>query len=152
MMARSHVLVSRVLGALAVLLPLGACSTGSERQTPDQATLQACRARAEQIYVMQNRSTLYQPDTSGAPYAASGVAGITNAGLSARYGYDQTVDDCIRGSEANTEGPGGPAQSSTGGIATPAAAQTLPQEPPTPPGLPVAGPAPGQKLTEPPAN
>jgi hypothetical protein len=119
---------------------LAACVPQPPPATPDQAALRACRARAEQIYAQQNRGTPDLPAASNTPYAAGGLPSDTTAGLSARYGYDQVVDRCLRGSLANTE------------IGSGAAAPAAPPGPVTRPRSagPLAGPAPGAPLSAPP--
>jgi len=98
---------------LAAAATLGACANTyhrpANRAAASQATLAACRTRADEIYLKQNRAEIYQADTYAtqtrdSPYGASGLPGITSAGLSGRYAREQMEDDCINasGSDAVT--------------------------------------------------
>ncbi len=80
------------------LLTLATCSPAPQTAAnrADQATLLACRQRAEDAYVQQNRDLLYAPDTSSTPYSAGPNTGIPTHGLSTLFAQQRTVDDCVR--------------------------------------------------------
>jgi hypothetical protein len=64
----------------------------------------ACRSRADEVYLKQNRGEVYQADTYStstrdSPYTASGLPGITTNGLGGQYQRDQMEDDCLNASE-----------------------------------------------------
>jgi hypothetical protein len=93
--------------AIGFLLPLAvmlaACSnepaaplTGQARA--DAATVSACRDRGEAVYESQNRDAIYTATSGGrdTPYSANYTPLVLDRGLSQRYGYDQTVRNCIR--------------------------------------------------------
>ncbi|HWA79258.1 MAG TPA: hypothetical protein VG848_03005, partial [Acetobacteraceae bacterium] len=62
----------RALGALLALSALAGCEAPPPPPTPQQqAAIAACRSQAEQQFLIQNRSGLYQPDTSLTPYAST---------------------------------------------------------------------------------
>jgi hypothetical protein len=127
---------------MALALGLAACVPEPPPRTADEASRRACRARAESVYTQENRGAAYLPSLSDTPYAAGGLPGDTTAGLSARYGYDTVVQDCLRGSEANTEiGAGSPAAA----FAAPPAGSQRPAG-----AAPLAAPAPGAPLSAPP--
>jgi hypothetical protein len=112
---------------LAVIVPalllLATCSPAPETAASraNQATVAACRSRAENVYVSQNRDLIYRNDTSSTPYSAGPNTGIPTHGLSSLFANQQVVDDCVRntGSQAPRDDnavagqPGGP------GTATP---------------------------------
>jgi hypothetical protein len=80
------------------LCMLATCSPAPQTAAnrADQATLAACRQRAEDVYVQQNRDLLYAPDTSSTPYSAGPNTGIPTHGLSTLFAQQRTVDDCVR--------------------------------------------------------
>ena len=106
-----------------VLLLLATCAPApvTQESRANQATVAACRERAEDVYVRQNRDLIYQNDTSSTPYSAGPNTGIPTHGLSSLFAHQQVLDDCVRntGSEAPRDDnavaapPGGP------GAATP---------------------------------
>jgi hypothetical protein len=91
--------------AVSALLLLAACSpppqTAASRAS--QATVTACRERAEDVYVSQNRDLLYQNDTSTTPYSAGPNTGIPTHGLASLFAHQRTVDDCIRNTGTETQ-------------------------------------------------
>jgi len=109
------VLVGAVLAA--------ACTFGGPPPSrADLAGQSACRERADQVFRRQNRDNAfrvdaYQTDTRDAPFATSGLKGVTSAGLPEQYGRDTMVDNCLRSSgvgqqppmsrDLHTTGPGG---------------------------------------------
>jgi hypothetical protein len=98
----------RLAAAIPLLLPalllLTTCSQApqSSANRTNQATLAACRGRAEAVYVQQNRDLLYQNDTSSTPYSAGPNTGIPTHGLSSLFAHEQTVDDCVRNTGTQT--------------------------------------------------
>ena len=80
------------------LLLLIACQAAppTQQSRANQQTLAACRARAEDVYVRQNRDLIYQNDTSSTPYSAGPNTGIPTHGLSSLFAHEQVVDDCVR--------------------------------------------------------
>ncbi|MBO0709857.1 MAG: hypothetical protein J2P47_01110 [Acetobacteraceae bacterium] len=71
----------------------------SPESRASQATLAACRQRADQVFRTQNRGAVYTQDSLA---TQSGLfnPGITNRGLSDRFSWDSQVRDCVR-----SEGP-----------------------------------------------
>jgi len=96
--------IRRLVAVVPALLLLATCSPPPQTAAgrASQATLAACRHRAEDVYVSQNRDLLYQNDTSSTPYSAGPNTGIPTHGLSSLFANQQVVDDCVRntGSEA----------------------------------------------------
>jgi hypothetical protein len=95
---------------------LGACSFGGPPATSasraSQATLAACRERAEDVYVRQNRDLIYANDTSSTPYSAGPSTGLPMHGLSSQFAHQQVIDDCVRNTGPATlrgDGPTTPA-------------------------------------------
>ena len=83
---------------------LGAALAGCVSRAPsgsrDAAALAACRQRADEIYSKQNRAELYRSDvfatsSRDAPFATTGLPGITSRGLSGAFARDSLVDDCL---------------------------------------------------------
>jgi hypothetical protein len=104
---------------LAALTTLAACSpppAPTAQSRADQATLSACRQRADEVFQRQNRASLYTQDGRDTPGSGSYVSGITSRGLSERFGWDTQVSDCVRnqGAAADTA----PAPVPTGTLAT----------------------------------
>jgi hypothetical protein len=84
--------------ATGVLLLVAACASAPQTQESraNQATIAACRERAEDVYVRQNRDLIYQNDTSSTPYSAGPNTGIPTHGLSSLYAHERVIDDCVR--------------------------------------------------------
>lgn len=79
---------------------------GNGQSTASPATRAACRQRADEVYTRQNRADIYRDDNFDAnkrdsPFATSSVLGEPTRALSARYGREQLLDDCVRGSAGN---------------------------------------------------
>jgi hypothetical protein len=89
-----------------------------ESSAADQKALVACRARANEVYDRQNRGAIFTPTNSDrdSPRSTDYVFGVPTRGLSARYGYDSMIDDCLH--HTNDAAPG--ADTATQTIATPA--------------------------------
>jgi hypothetical protein len=89
---------------LALLLALAGC--GPSLSHGERAQRDACRARADQVYSIQNRGDVYEQDAfaGGArdtPFAGTSVYAAKNEALGGRYARQQMVDDCIRGAAGN---------------------------------------------------
>jgi hypothetical protein len=101
----------RAVVALWALAPvLAACAADTPSTHADRVTEQACRQRAEQIYALRNPEAPYQQDnyvssTRDAPFATSGVTGVTTQGLGSRYELEKMVSDCIGGTSGGQIGP-----------------------------------------------
>lgn len=81
------------IGAIAVLV-----GCASQAQTPQQkAALAACRAQAEQQFTIQNRPSLFQPDNSLTPFAASSQQLGQTRSLVDQFSHGQMVQACLRG-------------------------------------------------------
>ncbi|HTW28866.1 MAG TPA: hypothetical protein VME92_17195 [Acetobacteraceae bacterium] len=97
------------ISALAALLALAACSKPlpPQQARANAATEAACRSRADEIYLKQNRAQLSERDQRLDPYSANGLTGNTTAGLPELYGRDQNYLDCLRQmGPASAGGPG----------------------------------------------
>ena len=111
------------LAWLATLLALGACydapsSGGSARAHASAATVTACRRRADDIYLRQNRDEIYRADnfaggTRDTPFSSQGLSGITSSGLGGRYARDNLEEACLNSSS----GPGGDASDPASAVA-----------------------------------
>ena len=99
---RRHVAPAVVVPAL---LMLACCSSTPQtaQSRAQQETVAACRSRAEDIYVRQNRDLLYQNDTSTTPYSAGPNTGIPTHGLASLFAHERTVDDCVRNTGTQTQ-------------------------------------------------
>ena len=99
---------SPLLGVAAALLTaLLGCNPPPETSATraEQATIAACRERADRIYTVQNPASRLVTDQRDSPRSASYVEGITTRGLGERFAWDNTVSNCVRGNA----GPSGPA-------------------------------------------
>jgi hypothetical protein len=93
-----------VAAGLLGLLALAGCAQQS--MTPEaQAALTACRSRADEIYLKQNRALMSERDQSYEPLSSTGTKGVTTEGLSGLYSRDQMVASCLNDA--------GPASAST---------------------------------------
>jgi hypothetical protein len=94
-----------LVALVASTTPLGACwHPPADRAHASAATLAACRTRADEVYLKQNRDEIYRADTYAtgardAPYSTAGVPGITTNGLAGRYARDELEDDCINSTD-----------------------------------------------------
>jgi hypothetical protein len=90
-----------------VVLALAGCEKPLPPSRASVAALSACRTRADEIYLKQNRAVLSERDQSYSPQSASGLSGITTTGLADLYGRDQMVSDCLNSmGPASPQGPG----------------------------------------------
>jgi hypothetical protein len=118
--------MSRPYFVLAAAVGLAACTAQPPRTRADAATAAACEQRADEVYLKQNRADLYRSDrystsTRDAPFASTGLPGVTTDGLSQRYARDTMISDCIRESSMDVQtGPApAPAAPPTGAVAPP---------------------------------
>ena len=96
------------LFAAALAGSIGACTpppppTAQSRAA--QATANACRQRADEVFARQNRASFYTQNAQDSPESGAYVSGITTRGLADRFNWDRQVSDCV-------------AQSTGGGAAT----------------------------------
>jgi hypothetical protein len=69
----------------------------------DAQTVAACRQHANQIYDQQNRATIFsQGSQANMPFSANWTPEVPNRGLSAQFGFDRNVNDCIRNTGTDT--------------------------------------------------
>lgn len=81
---------------LAVLVLAGCQSPTGPRSRADAAARQACRQAVDRVYAAQNRADLSRRDERDYAFAGSYNSGIVTRGMSARYGRDQAVTECIQ--------------------------------------------------------
>ncbi|MBV9735564.1 MAG: hypothetical protein JO209_06605 [Acidisphaera sp.] len=99
----------RPLPALVAVLALAACAELPPSRA-GAATQAACRSRADEVFLRQHRDSIYRADDySGgirdAPYATTGLPGITTNGLADEYGRAETFRSCVNGTDAEPAGP-----------------------------------------------
>ena len=104
--------------ALLALL-LARCATPESHA--DAVTEAACRARADQVFVMRHPDAVYSQDTyisslRDAPFSTSGGLSLPNRGLSDDYEYHQLYQGCLDGT-----GPVGPTPAAPPALAAPGA-------------------------------
>lgn len=81
---------------------------------PSPAAVAACRQRADEIYLKQNRALLSERNQSLSPYSSTGLPDNPAQGLGELYGRGQNFTDCLRNyGPASPSGPG-PAVGGTG--------------------------------------
>ncbi|MBS0560833.1 MAG: hypothetical protein JSR21_12330 [Proteobacteria bacterium] len=144
--------------ASAPLLLLAACAEAPQtpQQRASQELLNACRQRADQIFMSQNRGAQYETSNSLTPYSAGPSTGLPTQGLSVRYARDQMVDDCVRNlgtqTQRSSSGSVGPLPPSGAVAAPPAAAASPASPPPASLSLPPASATPAQLAVPPGLN
>jgi hypothetical protein len=81
-----------------------ACCTGPPHPADraDQAAIAACRSRADEVYLKQNRDLVSRQERIDSPLSSSGVDTLNTAGLAGRYERDSLFDACIKGVQAQT--------------------------------------------------
>jgi len=93
----------------ACCLGLAACSfggppPGSATSRANAEALAACRDRAEQVYVQQNRPAIYSPQIAvNTPSSGAYAPGVTNRGLADLYARDTMIRDCMRNTGTETD-------------------------------------------------
>ena len=103
---------SRLAPLLLVALAAG-CSAPGPGGGGGVASTAACRARADEVYLRQNRADIYRADqyAAGGKDAPFGGGALINApSLSARFARERLVDNCL----AARPGPAGPAADAPG--------------------------------------
>lgn len=88
---------------------------GCARQTESRGTVaqqQACRQRADEVFLRQNpnenyRTDLYVAGQRDTPFGGSGIVDPT-AGLGARYSRERLLDNCLRNANAKPATPAPP--------------------------------------------
>lgn len=98
----------RCLPVLAALLALAGCAEPPLSRA-SAATQAACRSRADEVFLTQHRDSVYRADDYNggirdAPYATSGLPGITTNGLADEYDRDETFRSCVNGTGAPPAG------------------------------------------------
>lgn len=81
-----------------LLVALAGCQQQAPRSRADTASRQACRDAVDRVYNAQNRADLSRRDERDYAFAGSYNSGIVTRGISARYGRDQMVTDCVQSS------------------------------------------------------
>jgi hypothetical protein len=115
--------MTRAAILIAGLVALAACQKPLPPSRAASADAAACRARADEIYLKQNRALMSVRDERDVPFAATGISGNTTQGLGDLYGHDQMVASCL-----NSVGPasnaGNRAPASTSATMSPSATST----------------------------
>lgn len=95
---------------LAAMILLLGCTPPelSQESRASQATLSACRQRADEVFRSQNRGALFTQDQRLSPESGLFNSGITTRGLADRFTWDSQVSDCVRTQNPPTPTPGGP--------------------------------------------
>ena len=88
-------------------MALAGCEKPVPMSRAASADAAACRARADEIYLKQNRVLMSVRDQRDVPFASTGISGNTTQGLGDLYGRDQMVASCL-----NSVGPASNAGSS----------------------------------------
>jgi hypothetical protein len=94
------VLLLSVLAACDGPAPLPA----SGQARADAQTVAACRQRADDVYNMRHRDTIYAPPSDvNTPFSANYAPGSEDRGLSQLFERDSMMSDCVRntGAEGN---------------------------------------------------
>ena len=93
----------------ACCLALAGCSFGGPPRSSavsrsNAEALAACRQRAEDVYVQQNRPAIYSPQVAvNAPSSGAYAPGATDRGLADLYARDTMVRDCMRNTGTETD-------------------------------------------------
>jgi hypothetical protein len=93
------------LAAAALAVGLATCAPPpppSGEARADLARQSACRARADQVYVEQNRGAIYLDEgaqQSYSPFSGTYVEGNPSRGLPSAYAQQEMVSDCVRNSD-----------------------------------------------------
>src|SRR4051812_15006564 len=81
-----------------LLLAVAACQPASPRSRADVGARGACRDWVARVYAAQTRADISRRDERDYAFATSYNSGIVTRGISARYGRDQMVTDCVQAS------------------------------------------------------
>ena len=109
--------MQRIFRAGIAVLLLSACAgprnaPGGAEARSNAATVAACRQRADAIYEMRHRDTIYRGDSGvNTPFSANYQPGVPDRGLSQLYEHDSEISDCVRNTGA--EGDRTPTHSTT---------------------------------------
>lgn len=86
-----------VLALLAGCALPGAPPPGSPQAQANAQTAAACRQRADDLYNIRHRDTIYAPASQvNTPFSANYQPGVPDRGLSQLYEHDSMVRDCER--------------------------------------------------------
>jgi hypothetical protein len=144
-------------------LTLAACAAQPPATRASAAQQAACKQRADEVYLRQNRADIYRADnfatsTRGAPYSNLPTSNATS-GLSGRYARDTMLSDCLNGIGSGTPGSGpetpAAAQPAGGPVLKAAPAGAVSASPLAPRAATpeaVTSPPPGSNLVAPPAD
>ena len=89
-----------------IVVMLGACAGPAPLPAGGQAranaeTDAACRQRADEVYTVRHRDTIYAPPSEvNTPFSANYQPGVQDRGLSALFERDSMVSDCERNTGA----------------------------------------------------
>lgn len=89
-----------------ILFLLAACAgpgpqLGTGQARADAETAAACRQRADDVYNMRHRDSIYAPPSQvNTPFSANYQPGVQDRGLSALFERDSMVSDCERNTGA----------------------------------------------------
>ena len=97
-------------------LPAQARAPGGSGGRPSPAAVAACRQRADEIYLKQNRGLLSERDQSLSPYSSTGLPDNPAQGLGAMFGRDQDFANCLRSSGPAAPGGAGPVIGGPSGV------------------------------------
>jgi hypothetical protein len=93
----------RFISVAAVLWMLAGCTKPPPPPTAQEsAAIAACRSQAEQEFLLRNRSSLYQANSSLTPYAGVSPQPAAIQSLADQYSHRQMVQDCLRGASGPT--------------------------------------------------
>lgn len=74
---------------------------GSAQAQANAQTAAACRQRADQVYNIQHRDTIYAPPPDvNTPFSASYAPGQEDRGLTQLFQRDSIMSDCVRNTGA----------------------------------------------------
>lgn len=105
---------------LAFLLLAGGCTRATPAGNVSAADRAECRQRADVVFDKQNRAEIYRTDvfageTRDAPFATTGLPGITSRGLSGQYERANLLEDCLRSRAGGISAAGASEQSKVPG-------------------------------------
>ncbi|MCW3475037.1 hypothetical protein [Limobrevibacterium gyesilva] len=111
--------------SLLATLAVAACAAQQPQSHASAAQQAACKQRADEVYLRQNRADIYRADTYATSTRDAPLSGLpqsnTTSGLSGRYARDVLLSNCLNGI-------GG-----TAGASPQAAPEATPLPPPPPP-------------------
>jgi hypothetical protein len=103
------------------------------QQQADAQTVAACRQRANQVFDQQNRGAIFsQAPQTNMPFSANFTPDNPSRGLSAQFGFDRMVNDCVRNTGTETtRTPDNPGAATAVSASRPAASDKTAPPPPT---------------------